>query len=57
MKDIWNKCDVCGKFISLQNFIDGDAKRKVITTDIEYTSEEYETLCKNHINKNMGEKN
>lgn len=44
----WNQCDVCGRFDSFENFYSGLASRKLVTPDSEFTSEEYETLCKEH---------
>jgi hypothetical protein len=41
----WNRCDVCGKFISLDDFSKG-AIRRLIFPDSEYTRETYETLCR-----------
>jgi len=48
----WNRCDVCGKFISFESF---DAKenpaiRRMLTPDSEFTKEEWETLCPEHAN-------
>ena len=45
---VWNRCDVCGKFIS---FKDGRARRQLVTPDSHYSAEEYETLCRNHIGR------
>lgn len=42
------QCDICGKFIGLKDLIEGKASIKLISVDSEYTSEEYETLCKKH---------
>ena len=44
----WNKCDICGKFISYSDFESGEATNTLITPDSELTSEEYQTLCKKH---------
>ena len=48
MKSNWNKCDVCGQFISLKDFESGDATRQLLTPDSDYSYEEYETLCRKH---------
>lgn len=50
MKDeIWNRCDVCGRFIiSYSAFDSGLAIRKMVTPDSEYSTEDYETLCEQH---------
>lgn len=42
---IWNKCDICGQFISLKDFESGLAIRKLLTPDSDYSTEEYETIC------------
>ena len=44
----WNKCDVCGRFISYEDFSSGNATREMILPDSDCSVEEYETLCKNH---------
>lgn len=44
----WNKCDVCGRFISMRDLETGNAIRRLITPDSEYTKETYETLCAEH---------
>jgi hypothetical protein len=44
----WNRCDVCGKFISFDDIATGKAVRKMVTPDSEFTDEEYETLCSEH---------
>jgi hypothetical protein len=45
------KCDVCGRFISLIDFENGSATSKCISVDSHYSVEEYEVLCKKHVNK------
>jgi len=47
----WNKCDVCGKFISYKDFDTGEAIRYMATPDSHYTAETYVTLCKDHNKK------
>jgi hypothetical protein len=42
------KCDVCGRFISLQDLERGLAIRRFVTPDSHFTPEEYETLCRDH---------
>ncbi len=44
----WNRCDVCGRFISYQDFDDGLAIRYMKTPDSHYTAETYVTLCREH---------
>ena len=45
------KCDICGRFISYQSLDEGRATRRLVTPDSEFTSEEYETLCPTHKEK------
>lgn len=47
-RDIWNRCDICGQFISIKDFESGSAIRQLLTPDSDYSSEEYETLCYKH---------
>lgn len=44
----WNRCDVCGKFISIHYFSTGVARRELVTPDSAFSIEEYETLCETH---------
>jgi ribosomal protein S14 len=44
-RDIWNRCDECGRFISYEDFGNG-AINNLIHPDTEFTCEKYETLCK-----------
>lgn len=46
--DFWNRCDVCGKFISLNDFAEGLAKRRLVEPDSYLTIETWETLCEEH---------
>jgi hypothetical protein len=43
----WNRCDVCGRFIAIQDFTDG-AVRRLIYPDSDRTVETWETLCRVH---------
>jgi hypothetical protein len=45
--DIWNRCDVCGRFIALVDFNHG-AARRLIYPDSALTHETWETLCREH---------
>ena len=45
MRDCWNKCDVCGKFISFDDFNHG-----AVRVVIDPVDETYETLCVKHKN-------
>lgn len=49
-RDPWNRCDVCGRFISMEDFGDG-AVRYCVTPDTEFSRETWETLCKKHAQK------
>lgn len=44
----WNRCDVCGKFISYDDFDSGLAVRYMKTPDTHFTAETYMTLCRDH---------
>jgi hypothetical protein len=43
-RDHWNRCDVCGRFIAIRDFLSGKATRELVTPDTEFTCEEFETL-------------
>ena len=43
----WNRCDVCGRFIALEDFERG-AVRNLVYPDSDRTSETWETLCCRH---------
>jgi hypothetical protein len=45
--DPWNRCDVCGRFIALDDF-DNGAVRNLEYPDSEFTRESWETLCIKH---------
>jgi hypothetical protein len=45
--DPWNRCDVCGKFIAMDDF-DKGAVRYCVTPDSEFSRETWETLCVKH---------
>jgi hypothetical protein len=47
---LWNRCDVCGRFIALDDF-DKGAVRRLIYPDSERTAETWETLCRAHARK------
>ncbi len=44
----WNRCDICGRYIPLTDLDSGKANRRMVTPDTAFTSESYETLCKEH---------
>lgn len=39
------KCDDCGRFISHDDLVSGEAMRELITPDSAWTKEDYWTLC------------
>ena len=41
----WNRCDVCGRFISHADFDSNRALRQLLTPDTYFSIEAYETLC------------
>ena len=42
------KCDVCGRFIKLDDIRDGLAVRRLLEPDSDRGRETWETLCKEH---------
>lgn len=49
--ELWNRCDVCGRFIALSAFDCCSRRRAVrnlIYPDSEVTRETWETLCPDH---------
>lgn len=42
------KCEVCGRFVSYKDILEGKADHKMITPDSVWTTETYETLCRDH---------
>lgn len=51
MSEHWNKCDVCGRFISFEDLQIGLAWRALVTPDSHFSTERYETLCERHNNE------
>ena len=45
MKDYWNRCDACGKFVSIESFENSTAVRRLVYPDSLYTREVTECLC------------
>lgn len=43
---IWNKCTICGKFISIDDFANEDADSVMIYPDSHLTNETHEVRCK-----------
>jgi hypothetical protein len=46
-EEIWNRCDVCGRFIAFDDF-GRAAVRRLVYPDSEFTRETWETLCRAH---------
>jgi hypothetical protein len=47
--DTWDvRCDVCGRFISVDDLQIGRARHVLLTPDSEFTKETYESLCHKH---------
>jgi CRISPR/Cas system-associated protein Cas10 (large subunit of type III CRISPR-Cas system) len=44
----WNRCEVCGRFISYDDIEDDKAIHRMITPDSDMSCEEFETLCSKH---------
>lgn len=42
------KCDVCGRFVPLDDLSSGDASHTIICPDSDWTRETDETLCRMH---------
>jgi hypothetical protein len=51
-REYWNRCDDCGRFISVTDFEHGDAVRKLVYPDSDRTRETWETLCRYHVGSN-----
>ncbi len=39
------KCDECGRFIGVQDLVDGKALHHCVTPDSEFSDETFESLC------------
>jgi hypothetical protein len=46
-RDLWNRCDVCGRIIALKDFLNG-ATHRLINNPMHSCDELWETLCKEH---------
>jgi hypothetical protein len=42
------RCDVCGRFIPANDFVEEKAARWLVTPDSDCSKETYETLCAKH---------
>ena len=51
-RDIWNKCQECGKFIAYEDFLNG-AINKLDTPESDLSEETYITLCVKHAKLNV----
>lgn len=48
-RDLWNRCQACGKLIALRDFLEGGgASHELINLDAYGCEESWETLCKDH---------
>jgi hypothetical protein len=45
----WNRCDVCGRFIPVQDFAEGKALHRLVEPDSDLGNERLETLCHKHV--------
>jgi hypothetical protein len=43
LHDGWNRCDICGRFIALDDFADGVATNKLREPDSDLGSEKWDT--------------
>jgi acetyl-CoA carboxylase beta subunit len=51
-RDLWNKCDVCGRIISYADLESGKAIHNMKTPDSDVSYETLETLCRDHCQPN-----
>jgi hypothetical protein len=51
-RDLWNKCDVCGRIISFADLESGKAIHNMKTPDSDVSYETWETLCRDHYQPN-----
>lgn len=51
-RDLWNKCEVCGRIISYADLASGKAIHNMKTPDSEVSFETWETLCRDHYTPN-----
>lgn len=47
-RDLWNRCDSCGRFIAFDDFAQGNAVRRLLEPDSQLGVEKWETLCAEH---------
>jgi len=51
-RDLWNKCDVCGRLIAFADLESGAAVHNMKTPDSAVSYETWETLCRDHYQPN-----
>ena len=44
----WNRCDVCGQFIALNDFASGAARRALLEPSSDFGTEQWVTECTAH---------
>lgn len=49
MADLWNRCDECGRFIPLDDFVSGKAIHRLLEPSSDLGVERFETLCHMHV--------
>lgn len=47
-RDLWNRCDVCGRFVGMSDFASGAAARWMETPDSDFSVETWATRCPEH---------
>lgn len=47
-RELWHKCQVCGRFIAFDDFVDGKAVHRLLEPDSDLGGEKWETLCQKH---------
>ena len=52
MREIWNRCDVCGRMIGYGDIENGRAIHKMETPDSDVSYETWKTLCRDHYQPN-----
>ncbi len=45
MKNLWNRCQNCGRFIALDDIADGNALHQLLEPDSDLGVEKWETIC------------
>lgn len=55
MKEQWNRCDACGRFVAYEDFATGAAVRALDTPDSAFSTESFATLCPVHASGRPGD--